>query len=259
MSLYRSYSEYLNFGFWCYGFAISSKSEITVIVSYSHVCSLYGRIFCNNTFDPNWILPCSRLLDNAGRPRTCYRRSYKSHTCILCGWFIQEGHLVYPLAPFRSPAENLYQPFAHFPCFTSSMHDYPHSRFQAVLAITRPQQVIWAVSQNVGWQMGNHNSVNYERWTLVEVLDLIVGMKLAGFLPVHPHGPYPMAFPNDKFDWNRILRFCPILRKTGKSVKPNNQLQKKWQLECKHVHLYFTPQFFAQHIPRIQNSNLPPL
>ena len=95
------------------------------------------------------------------------------------------------------------------------MHNYPHCRYQAVRALSPPLQIIWAVSANVGWQRGNHVGANFTRWTLVEIMDLIVGMKLAGYLPVWAHGPYPMAFPGVVFDWKRILRECPILRMTG--------------------------------------------
>ncbi len=213
---------------------------------------------CNGHFDPGWIAPVSRLLDANGVPRSCYRRAHKSHHCIICGWDMQEAHLVYPLGPIRLPAANLMQPFGHFCCFASGMHNYPHCRYQAIRALVPPIQIRWSVSANNGWQSGGHLGLNFTRWTLLEMLDLIVGMKLAGYLPVWAHGPYPTSFPGVVFDWKRILRFCAILRLTGKSLAPHNQLQRKWQLECGHAHLYFNAAFFALNMP-IVNSRLPPL
>jgi len=209
----------------------------------------------------NWVQPLEPLRDAAGQPRGCYKRRPGAGTnkCCICGWDLAALHLVYPLSPFRPPVNNPYQNLGHFPCVESDLHNYLIMRFQAVRSLTHPQWLIWCASQNNGWQRGGQHGATFTRWMRVEVLDLLIGMKLAGYLPVHPYGPYPPSFPNQTISWARVQECCPLLRVTGKFIRPINQLQKKWQHECHLAYLMLTPQFFAAHVPVGVNANLPPM
>jgi hypothetical protein len=210
---------------------------------------------CGNSVNPPlWVIPHSVALDAAGTPRSCFTALRQSNNCQACGWEAQARHILYPLAPTKPPGRNNYPLYAHYPCMSSQLLNYPYMRFQACRCMTHPNLLVWGASQNDGWQRGLRHGDTYQKWSRAEILDLFFGMKLAGYIPAFAVGPLPTSFVGVVFNWTTILTYCPILRTTGKR---NNQLAKKWSRECEWAALYMTPAFFAAAFPMGMATNLP--
>jgi len=85
----------------------------------------------------------------------------------------------------------------------------------------------WGVSENDG-SLPSQRTDRKKRWTWFETCDLVVAVKLSGWVPNGPN-----------VNWTSVTREALVLRLTNKTVK---DMQKKWNsYVMSRRHVYMSP------------------
>jgi hypothetical protein len=180
----------------------------------------------NGLYNPNMV----RNYQQIGTPKRLGAGTVFDQTCIACGFKLINNQrpndfvaVCYLESNGRGdPMGHTKTNVTHFCCARAGgLLRYDYMRFQAVMALQNRQ--IWGVSHNnrdTRSDMGNNIPI---RWTMVEVIDLILAVKFysggnAAALGREGQGGY-------NIDWNAVRLRAPILRCTGKTAQ---HLRDKW-------------------------------
>jgi hypothetical protein len=191
---------------------------------------------CHGLYDENWIVPLQF-------PRY-YTTNRPTGWCVACGFYLtnpdrpNEPVSYYNALP--NSGVNNYLNYVHYPCAKSHLTRYSMIRYQASLCLFYPQILQWALSSN------QNRHKHQDSFTYCELVDLFVGLKLAGQLD-----------QQGRINWIRVRRYCFILRLNGKTIGQMKQKYRAYK-ENNRYERYFT-NIFLQTVVIYDPATLPPM
>jgi hypothetical protein len=203
---------------------------------------------CSGIYSSQWIMP--QFFDYF------LKTTRRGGWCRGCGFYLvnpkdpyhvddPQDKVNYYYSSIPSGCDN-YANYYHYACSKSNFPEYDKMRYQASVCLFYPQSLRWGVSSNVGYHKGQ------ESFTYYEMIDLFVGIKLAGFLNFDDEGN---RIPVARMEWKIIRKYCFILRLSGKDRE-----QMRWKYKDMIVderyRRYFTQAFFD--ITILERAPVPP-
>jgi hypothetical protein len=186
-----------------------------------------------------------------------YRRTTRrGGWCVGCGFMLvnpnqpynpnnYDDQVHYYYSSIESGSDNYFN-YWHYACSKSQLARYDMIRYQASLCLFHPHSLRWGVSAN----LGHHK--DQESFTYYEMIDLFVGMKLAGFLNFDDDGNWIVEH---RIRWTIIRQYCFIIRLNGKDTEQMRAKYRKMIVDGKYKR-YFTQAFFDVVI--VERAPIPP-